>query len=192
MATDPRRNKILEAIRSRRVTRFFEGDPIDRSILQAIVETGRWSPAAGNRRFSRFVVVTTPRTIEAIQMLAPGIDGLPTALIVICVDWELAGSMGVDTNHPTVYYDTAMAAQNMLLAAHALDIGAGPVTSFSKAAVSLLLNLPEWMSPAMILCLGHPDRSKISRKTKPARPLRWQDITWWERYSASEPDDEPA
>ncbi len=185
MTSKPKRNQVIETIRSRRVTRFFDSRPIDKQTLETIVETGRWSPAAGNRRFSRFIVVTDPATIEAIQMLAPGIDGLPTALIVICVDWKMAASMGVDADHPTVYYDTAMAAQNMLLAAHTLEIGAGPVTSFSKAAVRLLLKLPEWMSPDMILCLGYPDTSKKWRKTKPARPLRWQDITWWEVYSES-------
>ena len=44
----------------------------------------------------------------------------------------------------------------MLLAAHALGLGAGPVTSFSRAAVATVLGLPEGWAPELIVCLGHP------------------------------------
>jgi nitroreductase len=69
----------------------------------------------------------------------------------------------------------------MLLAAHALRLGSGPVTSFSKAAVGAALNLPGSLRPEMIICLGHPDRNEpppMSRR----RRLSWQDVTHWGRF----------
>src|SRR5262249_33213239 len=51
--------------------------------------------------------------------------------------------------------DVGTAAQTMLLAAHSLGLGSGVVTSFSQAAASAVLNLPEGWSPEMLVCLGH-------------------------------------
>lgn len=51
-------NAIIEAIYSRRVTRFFTDCPIVREDLETIVQAGRWSPAGGNRRLQRFLVIT--------------------------------------------------------------------------------------------------------------------------------------
>jgi hypothetical protein len=54
-----------------------------------------------------------------------------------------------------LYIDVGTAAQTMLLAAHSLGLGSGIVTSFSQAAVSEVLNLPEHLSPEMFVCLGY-------------------------------------
>ena len=61
------------------------------------------------------------------------------------------------------YVDVGTAGQTMLLAADALRLGSGPVTSFSKAAVGAALNLPGSLRPEMIICLGHPDATSLRR-----------------------------
>ena len=66
----------------------------------------------------------------------------------------------------------------MLLAAYALGIGAGPVTSFSRAAVARVLATPAGWSAEMIICLGHP----VAHQPAPMgrRPgLSWRDLTRW-------------
>jgi nitroreductase len=66
----------------------------------------------------------------------------------------------------------------MLLAAHALRLGAGPVSSFSRAAVQVALRLPNGWTPELIVCLGHPAATQpaaIGRR----RALGWQDLTRW-------------
>ena len=185
MPETPRNHSLLKIIRSRRVSRYFLENSIPMPELEAIVEAGRWSPCAGNRRLQRFVVVTEFPLIETIRIMAPGIDGYPRALIVLCIDWEMARVQGIKPTHPSVYIDTGMATENLLLAAHVLKIGAGPVTSFSKAAVQEILDLPESLSPELIVCLGYPAASTRGGKVKPPKALHWRDITYWNRFQKS-------
>lgn len=176
----------INTIYSRRITRFFSGQPINSGVLERIVEAARWAPSAGNRRLQKFVVVTDPIAINHIRIMAPGIDGLPPAMIVVCTDWQKAGRMGVSVDHPSVYIDVGAAMQNLLLAAHALDVGAGPATSFSRAAVQELLDLPRWLSPDLIVNLGYPDEKPRGGNIRPAKPLSWRDLTFWNRYPGSD------
>jgi len=84
--------------------------------------------------------------------------------------------------HCNVFIDVGTAAENMLLAAHALGLGSVPVASFSKEALKVLLDLPDWLSPDLIICLGYPAKDPRSTRMIPAKPIRWQDLTYWERY----------
>ena len=77
----------------------------------------------------------------------------------------------------------------ILLAAHALGIGAGPVTSFSRAAVAEVLRLPDSWRPELIVCLGHPGPGGPSPMR--GRPgLTSRDLTSWvpsDRPSSARP-----
>lgn len=176
--TDP----VIETIRSRRVTRTFSDAPVSRADLETVVEAARWAPSASNNRLQKFIVIQNPRKIRQIRAISPGMFGYPPALVIICTDWRKAESLGLPVGDCGAYIDVGTAAENMLLAAHALGLGAGPVTSFSKAALKVLLDLPDWLSPDMIICLGHRAKTERVRRTRPAKPLRWQDLTYWERF----------
>jgi nitroreductase len=67
----------------------------------------------------------------------------------------------------------------MLLAAHSLGLDSGIVTSFSQAAAAEVLNLPDYSSPELLVCLGY------AAPRQPARsPVTWQSLTEWERFPA--------
>ncbi|HEY2191677.1 MAG TPA: nitroreductase family protein [Actinomycetospora sp.] len=172
--TDP----VLDAIRRRRVVRAMSDEPIPRERVERILEAARWAPTAGNRHLQRFVATTHPGVLRVLRMVSPGMIQHPTAAITICVDRALAQRYGFpsDARGPSVDVGTAMA--TMLLAAHALDIGAGPVSSFSRAAVSVVLSLPEGWSPEMIVCLGRPAPTQLAPMVS-TRHLGWRDLTRW-------------
>ena len=184
-------NAIIEAIYSRRVTRFFTDCPIAREDLETIVQAGRWSPAGGNRRLQRFLVITRKKHIEILRLMAPGIDGMPTAIIAVCTNHAERERQGYRSDMGKLFLDVGMAGENILLAAHSLGIGAGPVTSFSKAAVRVIGNLPGWISPELLICLGYRSDQQIGGNVKPAKALRWKDITYWEQYDSDEPSPNP-
>ena len=50
-------NKVLEAIRSRRSVRSFDEKPVDRHLIDKVIEAGNWAATAGNLQPWRFVVV---------------------------------------------------------------------------------------------------------------------------------------
>jgi nitroreductase len=177
-------NPVLEAIRTRRMARALTDEPIERAELEEVLKAARWAPSAGNRRLHRFVAVQDPLTLRLLRMVSPGMFQRPVAVVVICVDRAKAESFGMRPNAKGLYVDVGTAAENMLLAAHALGLGAGVVTSFSQAAVSAVLNLPEGLSPEMFMCLGHAAPSQPA-PMRPRGQVTWQSLTQWERFPAT-------
>jgi nitroreductase len=171
----------LEVIRTRRVVRAMSDDPVPRDRLEHILDAAAHAPSAGNRRLHRFVVVDDPPTLRVIRMVSPGMLQHPAAAIVICIDAARATGYGFKENSSGLYVDVGTTAQTMLLAAHALGVGSGPVTSFSKAAVSVVLNLPAGWKPEMIICLGFAATSRLpSMRSRSQRS--WRDLTHWGRF----------
>jgi nitroreductase len=172
--TDP----VLAAIRSRRVVRALTAEPVARDDLEAILDAARWAPTGGNRHLQRFVATVHPGTLRVLRMVSPGMIQRPTAAVTICTDRGLAAHYGFPPNAPGLFVDVGTAAATMMLAAHALGVGAGPVTSFSRAAVGVVLELPPGWVPELIVCLGRPDPVQPPPMT-PGKRLGWQDLTRW-------------
>ena len=146
----------LELIRTRRVVRTLTDAPVTREQLETILRAAGHAPNAGNRRLQTFVVADDPGLVRVLRMVAPGMLQRPTAVIVVCVDVARAVRFGFAPDAKGLYVDVGTVTQTMLLAAHALELGAGPVTSFSRAAVASALNLPDGLRPELMVCLGHP------------------------------------
>ncbi len=174
-------NQVMEVIKSRRVMRGLSDAPIERAVMAQVLEAGRWAPSAGNRRPHRFVAVQDPLTLRLMRMVSPGMFQRPTAVIIVCRDLEEIARHRIPSHENTTYIDVGTAAENMILAAHSLGLGTGPVTSFSKAAIREVLNMPERLSPEMMLCLGWPIAG-AQRSSGQWRRVRWEDLTFWERF----------
>ncbi|MCD2191999.1 nitroreductase family protein [Actinomycetospora endophytica] len=176
---------VLDAIRRRRVTRSMTDEPVAREQIETILEAARWAPTAGNRHLQRFVATTDPATLRVLRMVSPGMIPRPAAAaVVVCVDRELVARYGFPTTAPGPWIDVGTATATILLAAQAVGLGAGPVSSFSRAAVAVVLDLPGSWSPELIICLGHPAADQPRPMQRP-RALGWRDLTRWV------PDDDP-
>lgn len=176
-------NAVLEAIRTRRMARALTDAPVAREQVEQILEAARWAPSAGNRRLHRFVAVQDPVTLRLLRMVSPGMFQRPRAVVLICIDAQRARSFGMSPIARGLYIDVGTAAQTMLLAAHSLGLGAGVVTSFSRAAVSAILNLnlPGELSPEMFICLGFAAAHQPPA-IRPRTPVTWQSLSHWERF----------
>ena len=98
-------------------------------------------------------MVTSPAVKELIKKFAPGIFVMPAAFIVICAEKEPGANPWAEA---TYLADCAIAAQNIMLAAHEMGIGSCPALSYAKAAVKEILNLPDHVEPLLIVTLGYP------------------------------------
>jgi nitroreductase len=177
-------NPVLDAIRSRRVARNLTDRPVERALLEQVLDAARWAPSAGNRRLQRFVAIEHPLTLRLLRMVSPGMFQRPTAAVLICIDRERVVSFGMRTNLKGLSVDVGTAAQTILLAAHSLGLGSGIVTSFSQAAVRAILNLPERLSPELFVCLGHAEPAQpLAMRAR--SPVTWQSLTDWERFPRS-------
>jgi nitroreductase len=173
-----RTDLVLDAIRRRRVVRAMTDEPVDRAVTEAVLDAARWAPTAGNRHLQRYVATDDPGTLRALRAVSPGMIQRPQAAIAICVDHRLAAEYGFAAGASGLLIDVGTATATMLLAAHALEIGAGPVTSFSRAAVAVVLDLPEGWTAEMIVCLGHPAAAQPAAMGAQRR-LSWRDLTRW-------------
>jgi nitroreductase len=177
-AVDSRSNPVLQAIRSRRVVRALTDEPVDRATLEVVLDAARWAPNAGNRHLQRFVVTDDPGTLRALRMVSPGMVQCPTAVVAVCVDWEAVTAYGFPRHVTGPYVDVGTAMATILLAAHALGVGAGPVSSFSRAAAGAVLRLPPGWTTEVLVCLGYPAPVQPAPFAR-TRRLTWRDLTTW-------------
>ena len=177
-------NPVLEAIRARRVVRALTDESVERAQLETVLMAGRWAPSGGNRRLHRCVAVLNPLTLRLLRMASPGMLQKPQAIILICIDWNRVNAYGIASSSKGLYIDVGTAAQTMLLAAHSLGLASGIVTSFPKAGVRTVLNLPAHLSPELFICLGHAAPGGPA-PMRPSMRVTWQSLTDWERFPST-------
>lgn len=174
---------VLRTIKTRRVVRDFTSQPLSDEDIHQVLVAGRWAATGGNRRIHRFLVVRDPARIQLIRSVAPGIYSNPAAIIVVCVDRDLARDENVQVERDSVVLiDIGTAAQNMLIAAHAMGIGACPATSFSRAGLAGVLGLPDIAIPEFVLLLGWPASQPSQMAIHPKSRVRVEDLTYWEEW----------
>jgi nitroreductase len=174
---------VLATMRRRRVCRSFTSQPVGEHELRVLLEAARWAPSAGNRRINKFLVVRDPEKIKLVRQVAPGMLGLPTALIVICTDTRRAAEEGVklDQDERNTWIDVGAAAQNVMLAAQNLGLGSCPLTSFSVEGVRVILELPDHLVPDYIVQLGHRAQAPSPPASPTRRRITVEDLAYWER-----------
>jgi len=167
--------RILEIIRSRRSIREFMGDPVEDTIIEDILEAGRWAPSGLNNQPWRFVVV---RDREIAGSLAGctrygSIVHSAPLLIAVFLDRD------VMYDHTKDIQACGAAIQNMLLAAHGMGMGAvwlGEILN-QKDEVADILNAPGSLELMALVAIGYPaagssrssERREISEITSKER-----------------------
>ncbi len=175
---------VLDAIADRRTVRKFLDIPVEEDKLGTILEAGTLAPSPGNLQTWKFIVVRDSGKKEALadaSLQQFWMTGAPV-FIVICAEIKKMrsyyGKRGVELY---AVQECAAAAENMMLAAHALELGSFWVGAFDTGKAKMILNIPDGVDvePQIILGFGYPDE-------KPNRPLRLrlENITFFERWSA--------
>jgi nitroreductase len=156
----------LEAILTRRSVRTFTPDPVSDEEMETLIQAAAAAPSGGNAQARLFLSVRQPQRIAALRSLAPGIIGIPPAIIVLCLDRKVLPLN--DAFSPSLHYDIGTSLENILLAAHAVGLGACPVASFHARGLSTFLNLPEDVEPCLLVVVGKP---RFTPSAPPKRSL---------------------
>lgn len=167
-----------QAIQSRRSVRAFKTEPVPEDLLKKLVlDAAIWAPSGGNAQTWRFVVVSDPQVLHKMKMVSPGLLGDPPAVIVVCQDLDEARRKGSDLGEKMLtVMDTSMAAQNIMLAAHAEGLGTCAIASFHPGATQQILGLPEHIVPQLLISIGVPQKI-------PSAPKRNLEVLWINEYS---------
>jgi nitroreductase len=155
---------LLEGIYTRRSIRQYTDQPVERGHLLEIIRAGTWAPSGLNNQPWRFVIVQNPEVRDELARFTKYhtlIERAP-ACIAVFVDKSVM--------YHEVKDHQAMGAciQNMLLAAHALGLGAVWLGEILKNAdgVRRLLGLSDNLELMAVVALGHPASQKHSSKRK--------------------------
>lgn len=171
--------ELWDAIKGRRSVRSFVDKPVERALLERLIEAAIWAPSGGNAQTWIFIVVNEKSRIEKIRAISPGLLGDPTALIVVCQDKDLAYKKGGELGRDTLsVMDAAIASQNIALQASAEGLGSCLVLSFHKKGIQRLINLPEYIVPELLITLGYPAESPTPPKRK------FEEVTFFNEYQA--------
>lgn len=153
----------ITAILTRRSIRDYTPHPVPEEMIRMLLEAAMSAPSAFNERSQEFVVVNDRQILEKIYQLNPNALQVKraTVAIVVCGNQEREKFKGQG------YWqlDGAVAAENILVAAHAIGLGAVWTAIYPYPeripAVQKLLHLPEQVIPLTIIPIGYPAERKL-------------------------------
>lgn len=173
---------VLHLLQSHRSIRLFKNTPIEQSIVEELIRSGQAAATSSFIQACTVIQVAKDEKREQIAALSGNQSYVAKApiFLVFCADMyrhQLACKLhqvpmqsGYTEQLLTASIDCALFAQNVVVAAEALGLGACYIGALRNeiTAVSSLLALPELVFPVFGLCLGYPDQDP---EVKPRLPL---------------------
>ena len=147
-------NQTLVSIFNRKSVRKYTQQPVEKEKLETLVRAGMAAPSSRDRRPWEFIIVTDRDILDTMG------DGLPLArmlketkqAIIVCGDTVKSGNAW--------QLDCSAAAQNVLLAAESLGLGAVWTASYPyperMKVVRDALQLPDHVIPLTVIPIGYP------------------------------------
>ncbi|XUM01049.1 nicotinate-nucleotide--dimethylbenzimidazole phosphoribosyltransferase [Streptomyces venezuelae ATCC 10712] len=201
---DAEREAVLRVMRERRdIRNGFRGDPIPHEVLLRVLEAAHTAPSVGHSQPWDFVVIRSAETRQTMHELAQRqreayAKSLPKARakqfkelkieaildtpvnIVVTADPTRGGrhTLGRYTQPQMAPYSSALAVENLWLAARAEGLGVGWVSFFDEREMVRTLGLPEHLEVVAYLCVGYvdefPDEPELMQAGwSKRRPLAW-------------------
>ncbi len=151
----------LEAIVTRRSTRNYQPDPVEKEKLDQILEAGRQAPSGGNNQTSHFLVIRNREVLDRLvamtekafarmeatentyASLRHSIAASKKGGYVFCYNAPVLIVVANRKDYGNNIADCACAIENMMVAANALDLG------------SCWINQLKWLNeePEIVDCL---------------------------------------
>ena len=153
-------NIVLDNILARTSIRSYQDRPVEQDKIEKLLRAGMAAPSAVDKRPWHFIVVTDRQVLDGLAQANPnaGMAARAPLAIVVCGDKTRAL-----TRVPDYWVqDASAAAENILLAAHGMGLGAVWTGTYPVAErvekVSAVLNLPEHIIPFCTIVIGYPER----------------------------------
>ena len=169
-------NEVICSILSRRSIRKYTGAPVRREDLTTIVKAGMSAPSSRDTRHFCFIVVDDESVVKKLA------EGLPYAKMLLSSKHAIIVASDLSLAHggsSTDYWaqDCSAATENVLLAAHALGLGACWTAAHPRpervAFVKQLLGLPEAIMPLCVVAIGQHTGEDKPRDKFDAAKVHW-------------------
>jgi nitroreductase len=179
------KKEVIDLLQSHRSTRRFRDKLVSQEILEELFEAARWATSSHNVQAYSIIVVESPENKKEISKLCGNqkwIENCPVFL-VFCTDfYRLKQTTEMHQTNLEIRevenvlvgaVDTALAAENVLIAAKSFGLGGvmiGGIRNHPKE-ISDLLNLPDLVMPIMGMCLGYPAQENWQKPRLPKRTV---------------------
>ena len=160
-ATADNGQAAIENIMTRTSIRKYKDQPVEQEKIDIMLKAAMAAPSAVNLQPWHFIVITDKQTIGLLSGNQPTNAPL---LIALCGDTDKTTTPDGKMKLPDFWVeDVSAATENLLLAAHALGLGAvwtGVYPAMERVAeVANVLNCPKNIVPVAVVRVGYPDES---------------------------------
>lgn len=198
--------KFLGLVQSRRSIRRYQDRTVPRGMIETVLDAARWAPSAHNRQPWRFAIVEAAETKHALATamgerlradlerdgMAPDLIERDAArsyeritnapvVIVVCVTMRemdsYADARRTQAEYLMATQSAAMATQNLLLAAHAVGLGACWMCAplFVPETVRGVLELEADWEPQALITLGYAAEKRTKTRVSLEKQSRFLD-----------------
>ena len=175
-------NEILRSLHARKSVRAYTGENVTPEEKLQILEAACAAPTAGNQQLYTILDITDQAIKDKLSISCDDQPFIAKASVVLifcadCQKWyDAFVTGGCQPRRPgpgdlmLAITDCAIAAQNAVTAAESLGLGSCYIGDIMEQCETHrdLLNLPEYVFPAVMLVVGHPTKQQMDR-AKPAR-----------------------
>jgi nitroreductase len=160
--------QAIEALKTRRSIRTYTAQPVERQVIEEIVDCARLAPTAMNDQPWDFVAVTEKATLASIPPILGHAEFIANAAFAVLV-----------LSRPTncAVEDCCAATENLLIAAAAHGLGSCWVAGAQQAyapVVAKAFGAPEDRQLIAIVSFGYPAESPVIEKRALAEVLHWE------------------
>ena len=143
----------MDWILDRRSVRAYRPDPVDKALVERLLEAGAYAPSARNLQPRHFIAVDDRALLDRLHAALPNTNGLDTAPLAVIV----CGDEAISPEY--VPHDCAAAVENILLRATELGLGslwcAVHPSPQRIAALRSVIAVPEGVTPFALVVLGY-------------------------------------
>jgi len=171
--------EIFEAIMTRRSIRQVRKESVDDQQCRKLLQAAMQAPSAHNSQSWQLVVIDDREILLQIARFHPYASMLNHAPVAIAV----CGDRKIEKSVEYLSLNGAAATQNILLAAHGLDLGAVWLGIYPRRErmkkLSELLALPGSIIPLSLIAIGHPAVKKPAENRYNNNKIHknlWQEI----------------
>ncbi|HBE77830.1 MAG TPA: nitroreductase family protein [Firmicutes bacterium] len=183
---------LMKALYTRRSIRKYKNDPVPKNMIEQLLEAATMAPSASNSQSWSFVVIQDVKLLKEYSDRAKALflsltkdkpDPHNYLKILSDPDFNIfynAGTLIIiyGSDQLTAYGDCCLAAQNLMLAAHTMELGTCwigfSVALLDQADFKAELGIPQNLTAVAPLIVGYPDFIPSGFSRNPAQVMIWK------------------
>jgi len=155
------RNKVVGCLINHRSIRRFKKEMVSERDIETIIKSAVRAPTAGNLQSYSLIIIDDSEKKKALGLLH-------VPLVVIALADQNRNKKRFETSSAPFhfnkgmnlfvsYWDAIIALHNLVISAESIGLGAYYIGRILKMDVSEILNLPQFVFPSGLVCVGYPD-----------------------------------